>query len=174
MYDLSHRYIIQKNMNYNKINKNAIKLWIIGRTIVSVIFITLYIVGVNFFLMPKIENMKILKCILSILTAIIILISVLDSFIWPFLEYKQWKYGIFEDKVELIEGIIIRKRTIIPISRIQNLKIEQGPIERMCKIASVNIITAGGTHKIPAIDLDDAEKVADNLKKIIELGDKVG
>jgi len=161
-------------MNYDKIDRSAIKSWIMGRTIISVIFIAVYVVGMNLFLMPKIENMKVLKCILNFLTAIIIFISILDSFIWPFLEYKQWKYGIFEDKVELIEGIIIRKRTIIPISRIQNLKIEQGPIERMCKIASVNIITAGGTHKIPAIAVEDAEKVANNLKKIIELGDKIG
>ncbi|ADK15238.1 MULTISPECIES: PH domain-containing protein [Clostridium] len=161
-------------MNYDKIDKSAIKSWIIGRTVISVIFIALYVLCMNLFLMPRIEDMKVLKCILNFLTAIIIFVSILDSFIWPFLEYKQWKYGIFEDKIELIEGIIIRKRTIIPISRIQNLKIEQGPIERMCKIASVNIITAGGTHKIPAIAVKDAEKVANNLKNVIELGDKIG
>ncbi|AGY74497.1 PH domain-containing protein [Clostridium autoethanogenum] len=161
-------------MNYDKIDKSAIKSWIIGRTAISVIFIALYVLCMNLFLMPRIEDMKVLKCILNFLTAIIIFVSILDSFIWPFLEYKQWKYGIFEDKIELIEGIIIRKRTIIPISRIQNLKIEQGPIERMCKIASVNIITAGGTHKIPAIAVKDAEKVANNLKNVIELGDKIG
>ncbi|RMD02487.1 hypothetical protein D9O40_06105 [Clostridium autoethanogenum] len=161
-------------MNYDKIDKSAIKSWIIGRTVISVIFIALYVVCVSLFLMPRIEDMKVLKCILNLLTAIIIFVSILDSFIWPFLEYKQWKYGIFEDKIELIEGIIIRKRTIIPVSRIQNLKIEQGPIERMCKIASVNIITAGGTHKIPAIAVEDAEKVANNLKNVIELGDKIG
>ncbi|OBR91190.1 MULTISPECIES: PH domain-containing protein [Clostridium] len=161
-------------MNYDKIDKSAIKSWIIGRTVISVIFIALYVLCVNLFLMPRIEDMKVLKCGLNLLTAIIIFVSILDSFIWPFLEYKQWKYGIFEDKIELIEGIIIRKRTIIPVSRIQNLKIEQGPIERMCKIASVNIITAGGTHKIPAIAVEDAEKVANNLKNVIELGDKIG
>ncbi|WP_063553876.1 PH domain-containing protein [Clostridium ljungdahlii] len=161
-------------MNYDKIHKSAIKSWIIGRTVTSVIFIALYVVCVNLFLMPRIEDMKVLKCILNLLTGIIIFVSILDSFIWPFLEYKQWKYGIFEDKIELIEGIIIRKRTIIPISRIQNLKIEQGPIERMCKIASINIITAGGTHKIPAVAVEDAEKVANNLKDVIELGDKIG
>ncbi|MDD3224518.1 MAG: PH domain-containing protein [Clostridium sp.] len=159
-------------MNYDKINKNAIKAWIIGRTITNVIFIAAYAVGIYLFLFPKIQNMRLLKDILNILTVTIILIATTDSFIWPFLEYKQWKYGIFEDKIELIEGIIIRKRTIIPISRIQNLKIEQGPIERMCKITSVKIITAGGTHKIPAMEVKHAEKITDNLKRIIELGDK--
>lgn len=161
-------------MNYDKIDENAIKSWIMGRTITSIILVTIYVVGVYLFLMPKIQDMELLENILNILTVIIIIVSILDSFVCPFLEYKQWRYGIFEDKIELINGIIIRKKTIIPISRIQNLKIEQGPIERMSNIASVNIITAGGTHKIPAINMEDAEKITDNLKRIIELGDKIG
>ncbi|MBP2032045.1 membrane protein YdbS with pleckstrin-like domain [Clostridium algifaecis] len=161
-------------MNYNKIDENAIKSWIMGRTIASIIFVAIYVVGVYLFLMPKIQDMELLENILNILTAIIIIASTLDSFVCPFLEYKQWRYGIFEDKIELINGIIIRKKTIIPISRIQNLKIEQGPIERMSNIASVNIITAGGRHKIPAITMEDAEKITDNLKRIIEFGDKIG
>lgn len=161
-----------KSKMYESINKNAIKTWIIGRSIASIIIISVYIVGMYIFAIPKFHNIIILKYSINILALIIIVISILLSFIWPFLEYKQWRYGIFEDKIELIKGIIIRKRIIIPISRIQNLKIEQGPIQRIYGITSVNIITAGGCHGIPAITLKEAEKITENLKKIIQVGDE--
>jgi membrane protein YdbS with pleckstrin-like domain len=103
---------------------------------------------------------------------IIILFFVLYSFFWPFLEYKQWKYTISEDKIELIKGIIFRKKIIIPISRIQNLKIEQGPIQRIYRISSINIITAGGCHEIPAIPDEQAEMTSERLRRIIEMGEK--
>jgi membrane protein YdbS with pleckstrin-like domain len=114
------------------------------------------------------------RYLMNILGFIIILTAILDSFVWPFLEYQQWKYGIFKDKIELIKGIIVRKKIIIPISRIQNLKIEQGPIQRIYKISSINIITAGGCHVIPAIPVEEAEMISERLKRIIEMGEKNG
>lgn len=157
---------------YKSIDKKAVKTWIIGRAIVSIIIIVVYISVMYLFVIPKFGHILILKYASYILALIIIVVSILESLIWPFLEYKQWRYGIFQDKIELIKGIIIRQRIIIPISRIQNLKIEQGPIKRIYGITSINIITAGGYHEIPAITLEEAEKITENLKRIIEIGEK--
>lgn len=125
------------------------------------------------FLIPKFGHIPLVKYITYILALIIISISIVDTFVGSFLEYKQWKYAIFEDKVELIKGIIIREKTIIPMSRIQNLKIKQGPIQRIYKITSVNIITAGGHHEIPALPVEKAEKITKNLNLLIEAGEKI-
>ncbi|APM40247.1 PH domain-containing protein [Clostridium kluyveri] len=158
---------------YEKIHKNAIKTWIISKTITSIIIIAIYILVMQLFLIPKFGHILLVKYITYILALIIISISIVDTFVGSFLEYKQWKYAIFEDKVELIKGIIIREKTIIPMSRIQNLKIKQGPIQRIYKITSVNIITAGGHHEIPALPVEKAEKITKNLNLLIEAGEKI-
>ncbi|WP_368490137.1 PH domain-containing protein [Clostridium sp. BJN0013] len=158
---------------YERIHKNAIKTWIISKAITSIIIIAIYTLVMQLFLIPKFGHILLVKYIVYILALIIISISIADTFIGSFLEYEQWRYAIFEDKVELIKGIIIREKTIIPISRIQNLKIKQGPIQRIYKITSVNIITAGGHYEIPALPLEKAEKITENLKKVIEAGDVV-
>ncbi|MCC9295888.1 PH domain-containing protein [Clostridium sp. WLY-B-L2] len=159
-------------MGYESIDRNAIKTWIIGRTIVSIIIFTIYILIKYLLIVPRFNYILMVNYLINILEFIIILFSIMESFVWPFLEYQQWKYGIFEDKIELIRGIIVRKKTIIPISRIQNLKIEQGPIQRIYKITSVNIITAGGCHEIPAIPVKEAEAISERLKRIIEMGER--
>lgn len=156
--------------NYENIDENAVRAWIIGRLAVSIILNTAYILLLCLFIIPKFGYMTAVRYSAYILAAVIVLLSILESFIWPFLEYKQWKYGIFANEIELINGIIVRKKIIIPISRIQNLKIEQGPIQRVYGITSVNIITAGGCHEIPSIPLEEAEIITERLKRIIEIG----
>ncbi|MCI1944227.1 PH domain-containing protein [Clostridium luticellarii] len=161
-------------MDYRSIDMNAVKTWMIGRTITSIIIFTVYVLINHFVIIPKFYHIFMVRYLMNILGFIIILTAILDSFVWPFLEYQQWKYGIFKDKIELIKGIIVRKKIIIPISRIQNLKIEQGPIQRIYKISSINIITAGGCHVIPAIPVEEAEMISERLKRIIEMGEKNG
>lgn len=161
-------------MDYRSIDMNAVKTWMIGRTITSIIIFTVYVLINHFVIIPKFYHIFMVRYFMNILGFIIILMAILDSFVWPFLEYQQWKYGIFKDKIELIKGIIVRKKIIIPISRIQNLKIEQGPIQRIYKISSINIITAGGCHVIPAIPVEEAEMISERLKRIIEMGEKNG
>lgn len=160
------------DMGYRSIGRNAVKTWMIGRVITSIIILTVYILINHLLIIPKFYHISMVKYLMNILGFIIVLISILDSFVWPFLEYQQWKYGIFEDKIELIKGIIVRKKIIIPISRIQNLKIEQGPIQRIYKITSINIITAGGCHVIPAIPVEEAEIISERLKRTIEMGER--
>ncbi|MCI1714646.1 PH domain-containing protein [Clostridium sp.] len=160
------------NMNYESIDRNAVKSWIIGRTITGIIIFAIYVLIKNLLVIPQFDYIPIVNYLMDGLEFIIILFFVLYSFFWPFLEYKQWKYTISEDKIELIKGIIFRKKIIIPISRIQNLKIEQGPIQRIYRISSINIITAGGCHEIPAIPDEQAEMTSERLRRIIEMGEK--
>lgn len=161
-----------KDNNYNRINENAVKAWLIGRFIMWGIVVSIYCVGVYLFLLPKFPHLTGLKYITTLLTVIIIANSVIKTFIFPFWEYKFWRYGIFEDKVETIQGVIIKKKLIIPISRVQNIKIEQGPIQRIFGIVTIKIVTAGGHHEIPAITSIEADRITDNLKNIVETGEK--
>lgn len=157
--------------DYRKIDKSAVKSWIIGRTIFSFIILILCAVLSHFFIVPKLLYSDRAKFIFYLCISIMVIVLIVYSYFLPFLEYQEWKYGIFEDKIEVIHGIFFKSKTLIPISRVQNFEIKQGPIQKRYGVSSIEIITAGITKEIPAVTSMEAEKIAESLKNIIQAGD---
>ena len=90
--------------------------------------------------------------------------TALFSDIEPFFEYKQWSYRINEEEIYFTEGIFFKRSVTIPIVRIQNINLSEGPINRKFNLADVNIGTAGGSYKIPNLDKEEVEKIREFLK----------
>lgn len=155
-------------MEYRKINKDAVKTWVITRLIVLILLSTFYWLIVYLFVMPHITEMLALKYSLNIFGALLSLFLIINAFVLPIIEYKQWKYLINEEKIELYYGVITRKKIIIPISRIQFLDIKQGPIYRRFGLTCLTVSTAGSAHEIPALTNDEADVISERLKAIIE------
>ena len=84
--------------------------------------------------------------------------------IYPEIEYRQWRYLITEDKVEIRHGIFFVETTIIPIVRIQHITISQGPIRRRFGLFGVKISLASGEHEIVGLTEEKAARVSDYLK----------
>jgi len=148
----------------NKLSLKAKKSWFISRFIFLAIIIVLAIVA-RFVFLDWLEN----KLILDLALSIIVLLQLINTLLYPTLEYKQWSYEIDEDKVEFSQGIYIVKRTLIPTVRIQHLNISQGPINRPLGLANVNITTGGGSFTIPNLDKQEAENLSSYLKETIQL-----
>lgn len=160
-------------MDYKQINKNAVKSWFIGRIIFTIVFLLIYGVIIYKFVMPNLTPGGMVSYILNGLTMIIAGFLLLNTFLFPIIEYKEWRYKIEKDKIELLYGIIFRKKIIIPISRIQYIDIESGPIYRKFNLAELKINTAGSSHEIPALTLSEANDISENLKEIIEKSGKI-
>ncbi|MFA9398037.1 MAG: PH domain-containing protein [Clostridiaceae bacterium] len=142
---------------YQRINPSAKKVWIINGVISSIILFILALVVYHFS-----------KHYVSFWPFVIAgMSSFLFIFIHPFIEYKQWSYKITEERVVYNHGIYYKKKSIIPISRIQHLDISQGPIQKIFKLSSVKIYTAGMAHEIVAISTSKAEEIVDNLNKFV-------
>lgn len=151
----------------NKLSLKAKRSWFISRAIFLIIIIAVAIV-IRFVLLDWIQN----KFIMDLILGVIILFQLANTFLYPGFEYRQWSYDIDQDKVEFCHGIYITKRTLIPTVRIQHLNISQGPINRPLGLANINITTAGGSFTIPCLDKEEAEKLSDYLKEIIQLNIK--
>lgn len=155
----------------NKLSNNAIKSWMISRTIG--LFVLLIIYWGLIFLAPKFNilwfnnfldnNIK----IINIIFIIIILLLISGAYIEPFFEYKQWSYRINEEEIFFKEGVFFIRSVTIPIVRIQNIKLKEGPINRMFNLASVKIGTAGGEFEIPNLNKSEVEKIIEFLRKKI-------
>lgn len=159
-------------MTYKRIDKKAIKSWIIARGSFLVVFGIIYFVCVYTFLMPIVDDVR-EKYIINIVSLLLVIYLILYTFLFPFIEYKQWKYSISKDKIELIHGIIIRKHIIIPINRLQFLDVNQGPIHRMYQLSTIRLNTAGGLHEIPALTNEEAKNISENLASVVKAGEIV-
>lgn len=151
-----------------KLSNKAIKSWIIGRTIGLMIFISIYLVLRLVLPILEINTINyILDNYISWINMIVLIIVVLiaiSAYIEPFFEYKQWSYRINEEEISFTEGIFLKRSVTIPIVRIQNINLSEGPINRKFNLADVKIGTAGGSYKIPNLDKEEVEKIREFLK----------
>lgn len=153
---------------FQRLNIKAKKSWIISRFIwVAIVGISL-IIGRFISIKSLKESNIFLKYFFYVSIGIFILLLI-NAIIHPIIEYKQWKYKITKDKVEYVQGIYFRKRVIIPVVRIQHIQLNQGIINRCLKLTDITFATAGGIHKIPNLDTEKAEEIANNLKEVINV-----
>ncbi len=101
-----------------------------------------------------------------------ILAAIIEIMILPRLHYEQWRYEILEEEIELRHGIFIRKRTTIPMLRIQHVDTKQGPFLRKYGLATVSFATAAGSHEIPALTQQDAESVRNQIAALARVSDE--
>ncbi len=144
-----------ENENYQHVAKDARKLWTIHACIGA--FVVLIItMGVYFIVYKHIW--------IYVLTALYAIVSII---VMPAVEYRQWRYLIAEDRIEIIHGIFFTKRVLIPINRIQHLKIRQGVLQKRFNLSTVDIYTAGGAHEIEALLYDEADGIVRKLNHLV-------
>src|SRR5690625_5986229 len=69
----------------------------------------------------------------------------------PFLLYKNWRYHVDEEFLQLKSGALKEKHQLIPMTKVQSVETNQGPILRKYGLYSLSIKTMGSYHKIPEL-----------------------
>jgi uncharacterized protein len=62
---------------------------------------------------------------------------------WPPIEYRHFRYRVDAQGIEIRAGVVWRRLTSVPRSRVQHIDVAQGPLERRFNLASLSIYTAG-------------------------------
>lgn len=102
-----------------------------------------------------------------------ILITILQVFIIPPLEWKRWRYEVTEREIDMQRGVFVMTRTLVPMSRVQHVDTQQGPLLRYYGLSAVTITTAGGGHEIPGLSADVAAEVRDRIAALAGVADDV-
>mgnify|MGYP001947109567 CR=1 FL=1 len=97
---------------------------------------------------------------------VVLLYGVARVIIWPQLRWKSWRYEVFEKEIELLRGIFIVKHTLIPMTRVQHVDTEQGPIYKRYQLTAVTISTAAGVHEIPALTEELGSSLRDQIAEL--------
>ena len=151
-----------------RLPESAKKVWRINATITTSIFAILTLA----FFITRIwwHNMPLF--IGFILLGYTVIQGVLFIFVIPPIRLKIWGYEIRENEVDIQFGLIIRKRVLIPMSRIQHVDTEKGPIQRIFNLATLSITTAGSNHKIPALLDETAILLRSKISRLADMSDE--
>ncbi|PYZ99178.1 hypothetical protein CR205_07165 [Alteribacter lacisalsi] len=150
-----------------KISPDALKVWRIGAVIEFLVFALVPMA--YWWLSNQVEFLP--GWILYLIIAAYLLYGIFNTVLFPKWQWRRWRYKIYENEVELLYGILIVRRVIIPMIRVQHVDTEQGPLLRHYGMASVKITTAATVHEIPALEESKADEVRDHIAKLAREAD---
>ena len=150
------------SMKYEKLDRKAILSWRIGE-IIRFILWGLIMAG-GLIISKDMEAIEPYIKYAYIGVALLFTYMLLGIIIYPEIEYRQWRYMITEDKIEIRHGIFFLKTTIIPIIRVQHITMSRGPIYRKLGLTKVSIFLASGSFDIEGLNENTANMISENLK----------
>ena len=105
----------------------------------------IFIIGTLFWIiLPVIvgENIILFMVILFIWLIVMLLIV-----LWIPASFKALEYSIDSDGVKMKGGVVWKKHVTVPYSKITNVDITRGPLQRYYNIGTIHIQTAGAAGK---------------------------
>lgn len=156
-----------------RIHEKAIKAWSVNAFLYGLIWFVPVVIYAAFAV--NVENGSDFSRLLGIhgfwLAGISILSLILyvgTGLFFPKLRWRRWKYDVSEKEIDMLRGIIIKKRTLVPMNRVQHVDTKQGPVYRRFGLSSVTISTAATTHEIPALDDETANALRTTISKLVQ------
>ncbi|MEX1178425.1 MAG: PH domain-containing protein [Nitriliruptor sp.] len=80
---------------------------------------------------------------------------------YPRARYERWRWRLTELAIELDHGVVVRRAEALPYFRIQQIDVNQGPLDRLLGLASLQVTSASasGSATLPGIAADHAPQV---------------
>ncbi|MCO1580977.1 PH domain-containing protein [Crossiella sp. SN42] len=106
----------------------------------------------------------------SLAAAVVVVWAALDLIFVPRLRYRWNRWETTDQAVYTQTGWFSREWRIAPLSRVQTVDTERGPLQRALGLSTVTVTTASaaGALKIEGLDKDVAAALVDQLVAITE------
>jgi membrane protein YdbS with pleckstrin-like domain len=86
----------------------------------------------------------------------------------PALRYKMYAWGYDDKRIIVKQGVIFRRRVVIPVCQIQDLHRIQGPLMMMFRLSDVTVSTAGSNFDLSTLTTEEADRMIDELEHNLE------
>ncbi len=150
-------------LEFKRIHENYLKV-ILANTffIFLLIFIALFLV-IKFKLKDVIPEFTLYIYILFFLIVVVFSVVLIFGF-------SKRKYAIREKDISYKKGFFFKSFVTVPFSRIQHLEVDESPLSRFFKLASLSIYTAGDSStdlEINGLNREEAFQIKDYISAII-------
>jgi membrane protein YdbS with pleckstrin-like domain len=100
--------------------------------------------------------------------AVVLVLAALHIGVVPLWRYAVHRWEVTDDAVYTRVGWLTQESRVAPISRVQTVDTERGPLERLLGLATVTVTTASsaGAVQISALALPVAEQTVSRLTEI--------
>lgn len=150
-----------EKMQYEKLSKRALRCMYAADITTGIIILAVIAAVNHFWIFPEdIAAGKWISLILIVLLAAEVLIS-------PYFRYHRYRYSINEECIDIVEGYLFVKRSIVPIERVHKLQTKKGPFDQLFHVEKVIVTTGGGDVTISFLEDEKAERIADTLRRRI-------
>jgi membrane protein YdbS with pleckstrin-like domain len=110
--------------------------------------------------------------VLAVLVWVVPLVALVAcTAIVPELRWRHWRWEVRPEVIDIRHGTVVVRRTLIPMLRVQHVDTTRDVIEQSLDLASVQVHTAAGGHKIPLLTLYDAGEVRDRIAELARTAD---
>lgn len=152
----------------NQLNPRIKNVWRINDSIwILIVFLCCF---VPFVIVAAVEPSETWAAMVALIVAVAFAaLFVLCVVVLPPIRYARWRYELTDDYLDIMRGIVWRKRFIIPFIRVQNTDTRQGPILRAFGLSSVTVATAAGEHEIPGLAMEEADVLRDRAAELARL-----
>ncbi|WP_338242225.1 PH domain-containing protein [Aurantiacibacter hainanensis] len=100
-----------------------------------------------------------------------VLIALVFIILVPVKRFMARGYQMSSDRLRVVKGVLFHADTVVPLSRVQHLDVEQGPLERAFGIARLILHTAG-THNssvtLPGLAHGDAVAMREEIRSHVK------
>lgn len=156
--------------NSQSLPKKIINVWFLSELLGLIVAIIIIIAG--FYIINIFFSIKLIYCLA--LVGLSILVTIFRFILIPYY-YRFWKYQINDQFVYIQSGFFFKSQKTIPINRIQNVDLEQGPLLRLNNLKKININTAAKSFSIDGITNNEAtilrNQIVRSARKARELND---
>lgn len=151
-----------------KVSKKAINYWRLQAIFKTVISLAVIIIG--FVLIYFFPFIKLPAFVFIGIAALFFLYEVIYNMLfYPRLFYKYFEFQVTDDLLIVNSGIFNKKHIVIPLFRIQNVDVTEGPIMKRFGLKGIEISTAGGGTYIPELAKKRADELRSNIREIVKV-----
>jgi membrane protein YdbS with pleckstrin-like domain len=152
-----------------KLDPRSRRVWLIGDLIGAIVVTAIAAaIAYGLYLWLEIDLVWVIG-----VPAALAVIQIVWAFVRPEIEFRQWRFEIREDEVDLLHGVITRTRQVVPMSRIQHVDTERGPLQRRYGLSTVKFFTAAGSMEIPQLSAERADEVRDQIAALAKVHDDI-
>ena len=153
-------------MELKKLDKSVLKLWYIRAVIGAMALIGVFVSVIAVLTATGAPSNVMLAVLLGV--GVVVALLLCFTLIMPVLRYKMYAWGYDDRRIIVKQGVIFKRRVVIPVCQIQDLHRTQGPLMMMLKLSGVTISTAGSNFDISTLTTEEADRMLDELERNLE------